>query len=60
MDPKQLVKKWIELFNQGNADAQNSLGVMYHEGIGMDPDFSKANPGHRNMTSALSQGVQLL
>lgn len=37
-DYAQALKIWESLANQGNADAQNNLGVMYAKGIGVTRD----------------------
>ena len=41
-DYKTAYKLWLPLAEQGDADAQNNLGVMYNEGQGVPQDNKEA------------------
>ena len=41
-DSVKAVEFFLEAALQGNADAQNNLGVMYHMGEGVEQDNSEA------------------
>jgi len=41
-DYETALKEWRPLAKQGDADAQYSLGVMYHKGQGVPQDYQEA------------------
>ena len=56
------LREWKPLAEQGNADAQNNLGVIYNNGWGVLLDFVRAHmwfniaasSGHENITENVS------
>ena len=39
--------EWVPLAEEGNADAQNNLGVMHEEGLGVVQDYAEAVRWHQ-------------
>ena len=50
------IKEWMPLAEQGDADAQNNLGVMYENGYGTAQDYKKAAKWYR-LAAEQGQGV---
>ena len=50
------IKEWMPLAEQGDADAQNNLGVMYENGYGTTQDYKKAAKWYR-LAAEQGQGV---
>ena len=50
------LREWRPLAEQGNADAQYNLGVMYEEGRGMPQDDAEAVKWYRR---AAEQGIEI-
>ena len=50
------LREWRPLAEQGNADAQYNLGVMYREGLGVSQDYAEALKWNRK---AVEQGDAL-
>ena len=48
------LREWIPLAEQGDADAQNNLGLMYRNGLGVTQDYKEAVKWARK---AAQQGV---
>ena len=49
------LKEWRPLAEQGEADAQHNLGIMYHQGKGVPQDYAEAAKWYR---LAADQGLE--
>jgi TPR repeat protein len=48
-DYAMVLRLWRPLAEQGDADAQTSLGVMYHDGLGVTHDHAEAVKWSRSL-----------
>ena len=53
------IKEWMPLAEQGDADAQNNLGVMYQNGYGTTQDYKKAGKWYRLAAEQGQQNAQM-